>query len=172
MKFKKTNVKCTNSTNDVAIRKIKKGNSNGAVIAEKQIKGRGTYGKKWISIKGNLFMSIFFEIKVDSQINKITKKNCYLIKKALEDLIYYKISIKPPNDLLIKGKKFCGILQETIIHDSRKFLIIGIGVNIKKSPHIKNYPTTSINEYAEKKINRNIVFTNIIRTFEKKINKI
>ncbi len=117
-------------------------------------------------------MSIFFEIKVDSQINKITKKNCYLIKKALEDLIYYKISIKPPNDLLIKGKKFCGILQETIIHDSRKFLIIGIGVNIKKSPHIKNYPTTSINEYGEKRINRNVVFTNIIRTFEKKINKI
>tara|TARA_B100001029_G_C15014357_1_gene426323 strand:- start:273 stop:791 length:519 start_codon:yes stop_codon:yes gene_type:complete len=172
MKFKKINVKCTNSTNDVAIRKIKKGNSNGAVIAEKQKKGRGTYGKKWISIKGNLFMSIFFEIKVDSQINKITKKNCYLIKKALEDLIYYKISIKPPNDLLIKGKKFCGILQETIIHDSRKFLIIGIGVNIKKSPHIKNYPTTSINEYGEKRINRNVVFTNIIRTFEKKINKI
>ena len=44
------------------------------------------------------------------------------------------INVKSPNDLLIKRKKFCGILQETLIHEGKKFMIVGIGINIKKAP--------------------------------------
>ena len=61
MKLKKYNFKIVNSTNDLAIEIIKKTNDKfGIVIAEKQKKGRGQYGKKWTSFKGNLFASIFF----------------------------------------------------------------------------------------------------------------
>ena len=63
MKLKKFNFKIVNSTNDLAIRIIKKTkNKSGIVIATKQKKGRGQYGKKWASFKGNLFVSIFFSI--------------------------------------------------------------------------------------------------------------
>lgn len=117
-------------------------------------------------------MSIFFEIKKKSLLKRITKENCYLVKKSLSNLVKYKISIKPPNDLLIMGSKVCGILQETIIYSKKKFIIIGIGVNIKKNPFIKNYPTTNLNKHAYTKLNRNIVFTNIRKTFEKRIGKI
>ena len=56
--FKFKNVKSTNST---AIRIIKNSNtSSGMVISENQKSGRGQYGKKWISYKGNLFVSFFF----------------------------------------------------------------------------------------------------------------
>ena len=172
MKLKKINLKNTNSTNDEAIKKIKKGMNNGIIITRTQKNGRGRYGKKWISIKGNLFMSIFHEVKKNILSKKITKDNCYLVKKSLSNLIKYKISIKPPNDLLIKSQKFCGILQETITFHEKKFIIIGIGVNISKNPIIKGYPTTNLSKYAKKKINRNIVFTNIRKTFEKKLIKI
>ncbi len=63
MIIKNFNYKCVNSTNDIAINLIKKKNIRvGFVLAEKQKKGRGQRGKKWISHKGNLFVSIFFSL--------------------------------------------------------------------------------------------------------------
>ena len=63
MKIKLIKFKTVKSTNDVALRIIKKGKLIPAIItSEKQTKGRGTMGKKWISKKGNLFLSIVFEI--------------------------------------------------------------------------------------------------------------
>ena len=60
MKLKKFNFKTINSTNDLAIKMIKRSNNkSGIIIADKQKKGRGQYGKQWISFKGNLFVSIF-----------------------------------------------------------------------------------------------------------------
>ena len=65
MKLKKFNFKTVNSTNDLAIQIIKKtNNKSGIIIAEKQKKGRGQYGKKWTCCKGNLFVSIFFKIQI------------------------------------------------------------------------------------------------------------
>jgi len=57
MKFKKFFYKKVNSTNDVAIKKIKSGYKNGIIVSEFQKKGRGQVGKKWVSFKGNLFDS-------------------------------------------------------------------------------------------------------------------
>ena len=61
MKFKIFRFKKVNSTNNRAINIIKKTNyKNGMIISETQSSGRGQYGKKWISYKGNLFVSFFF----------------------------------------------------------------------------------------------------------------
>tara|TARA_B100000579_G_C22806584_1_gene842844 strand:+ start:583 stop:1098 length:516 start_codon:yes stop_codon:yes gene_type:complete len=166
MYLKKFFLKSTNSTNDEAIKKIKQGDKKGIIIAEKQKKGRGRYGNKWISIKGNLFISIFFNIDKKKSLNKITKKNCVLLKKIFNNFINEKIQIKPPNDLLINKEKFCGILQETVNFNEKKFIIIGIGVNLFKSPNIKNYPTTHLSNYNEK-INKMIIFKNIKKCYEK-----
>ena len=81
MKLKKFHYKNVNSTNDVAIRKIKKGFNSGIVVSERQKRGRGRYGKKWISFKGNLLLSIFFEIKKNLSIQELTKNNCLSLKK-------------------------------------------------------------------------------------------
>ena len=60
MKFKKFKFKKVESTNNTAIRIIKESKNNfGMVVAETQKKGKGQYGKKWISLKGNLFVSFF-----------------------------------------------------------------------------------------------------------------
>ena len=61
MKIKKFEFKKVLSTNKTAIRIIKQTKlNNGMIISETQIKGKGQYGKKWISYKGNLFLSFFF----------------------------------------------------------------------------------------------------------------
>ena len=62
MKFKIFRFKKVESTNDSAIRIIKNSNTDyGMIIADKQINGRGQYGKKWISYNGNLFISFFYK---------------------------------------------------------------------------------------------------------------
>ena len=81
MKFKKFFYKKVNSTNDIALKKIKSGYKKGIIISEYQNKGRGQFGKKWISLNGNLFISIFFEVKKNISIKKMTIDNCKIIKK-------------------------------------------------------------------------------------------
>ena len=69
---------------------------------------------------------------------------------------YYKkkITYKKPNDLLIKGKKISGILQEIIHKNNKKSLIVGIGLNLVKNPIISNYPTTNLNDLINKKVSK------------------
>ena len=63
MKIKKFKFKRVKSTNNTAIRIIKEKNYNiGMIVAETQLNGRGQYGRKWISSKGNLFVSFFNEL--------------------------------------------------------------------------------------------------------------
>ena len=163
MKFKKFFYKKVNSTNDLAIKKIKAGITKGIVIADYQKKGRGQQGKKWLSFKGNIFMTIFFKIKENINIKRITILNCKIIKKVLFQYIKKTITIKPPNDLLVDKKKICGILQEIKFNQKHKFIIIGIGINLIKNPIIKNYPTTNILKETGFKVKR----LNLIKKIEK-----
>ena len=154
MSFKILHYKKVKSTNDIAIREIKKNCESGVIIADKQIKGRGRYGKKWISYKGNIFLSFFFKVNEKIPLNKLNKINIQLIKKALSKNVNENILIKPPNDLLINKKKFAGILQETLINNNIKYIIIGIGINLIKNPIIKNYPTTNLLKETKKQISK------------------
>ncbi len=174
MKLKKFKFKKVKSTNNTAIRIIKESNYNlGMVIAETQTNGRGQYGRKWISSKGNLFVSFFNELnKKNLSINTITKINCLLVKKLLSVFTRKKIIFKKPNDLLIDKKKISGILQEIIFFNKKKFLITGIGINIIKNPYIKNYPSTNLQEVTKKSISKSNVENKLKQLFEKNLPKL
>ena len=169
MSFKKFFYKKVNSTNDLAVKKINTGNIKGIIIADYQKKGRGQQGKKWLSFKGNIFMTIFFNIKKNMNIKKITILNCKIIKKVLFQFIKKTIIIKPPNDLFINKKKICGILQEIKFKNESKFLIIGIGINLVKSPKIKNYPTTNILKETGIKVKKYDLIKNIEKSYIKNL---
>ena len=169
MRLRKFVFKKIPSTNDKSIELIKKGFKSGIIITDNQTKGRGRYGRKWISLKGNLFMSVFYLTEKKLDLNQLTKFNCKIVSSTLKKYTKLKITIKPPNDLLHKKKKICGILQEIIKYKSNLFIIIGIGINIVESPSLFKYKTTYLNKYVNKKINKNLIFNKIKKQFETKL---
>ena len=142
-------------------------------ISDTQTMGRGQYGKKWISHKGNLFVSFFHDLKnIDLSLTRLTKINCLLVKKLLTNYYKKNIIFKKPNDLLVQKKKISGILQETVSILDNKFLIVGIGINIVKSPKIKNYQTTTcIDELTNKSINKREIENKLKLIFETNLSK-
>ena len=171
MQFRIFRFKKLRSTNDTAIRMVKSSNLKcGMIIAESQSNGRGQYGRKWISFKGNLFVSFFYNLEnMNLTITKITKLNCILVKKLISKYYKKRIVYKKPNDLLINGKKICGILQEIINKQNQKFLILGIGINLIKNPIIRNYPTTNLNDLINKKISKRNIEIQLKEIFEKNL---
>ena len=173
MKFKVFRFKKVNSTNNTAIRIIKISKFDyGMVISETQNSGRGQYAKKWISYKGNLFVSFFYKLEnLTLSLSQLTKINCLLVKKLLS--LYYKkkIIFKKPNDLLIDKKKICGILQETISKLNRKYLIVGMTGSFSLDRTFENYPTTNLYHLTNKKIMKSKIENKLKKIFELKLNK-
>ncbi len=174
MKMKFVKFENVKSTNDEALKLIKKDITKPTLIsADKQTRGRGTMGKKWLSIKGNLFISIFFEInQKKTNFKQLAVLNAYLMRKILKKYILKSIKIKWPNDLLIESKKVCGILQEVIEHKDRQFLIVGIGINTLNAPKVKNFQTTYLRKFSKKKIDNKKILKDIKFTYEKFIYQI
>tara|TARA_B100001123_G_scaffold26860_1_gene28933 strand:+ start:466 stop:1053 length:588 start_codon:yes stop_codon:yes gene_type:complete len=176
MKFDIYKFKSVTSTNDVALNLIKdKKKNSGFVYTDIQTKGRGTKGKNWISIKGNLFCSLFFPLVKEyptfdqfSIINPIII--CDVIKKfCIDD----RINLKFPNDIFLNGKKICGFLQEVINIENRKFLIVGIGLNIESNPNIySEYKATNILLETKKKPAINEIVNLIISSYENFFSKL
>ena len=154
MKFEIFKFNSVNSTNDEAINLIKSGEIKaGCVFADYQTSGRGTQGRKWISEKGNLFVSIFFPLRDNfPTFNEFSFINSTIIADVIGHFCNKKkVGLKFPNDIFVNKKKICGILQEVITLNNIKFLIIGIGVNIISHPDIqKDYQATNILYEAKK----------------------
>ena len=169
MKFKIISYDTVNNTNETAIDLIKRNKfENGFVYALLQKKGKGQYGRKWISKKGNLFGSIFFHLKKNypsvkefSLINPILNINVVSSYCGKKNTFF-----KAPNDIYINKKKICGILQEVIFKGSKKYLIVGIGINILSNPKITNYPSTNIYKETQKKPRLLKIIKQIITKYE------
>ena len=174
MKFKIIRFEKVNSTNNTAIRIIKNSNIDyGMIISKTQKSGKGQYGKKWISFKGNLFVSFFYKLEnITISLNQLTKINCLLVKKLISNYYKKKIIYKKPNDLLIDKKKICGILQEKISKINNEYLIVGIGINLIKNPNIRNYTTTNLYQLLKKRISQNEIEKKLKKIFELKLNKL
>ena len=127
MKLKQFNFKKVKSTNQTAIRFINSSkNEFGLVVSESQSKGKGQYGRKWISYKGNIFLSFFFKLEnINLSLSSLTKINSFLVKNVVSKYYNKKITFKSPNDLIIKKKKICGILQEKIEKSKKQYFVVG-----------------------------------------------
>ena len=162
-------MKRVKSTNNTALKLLKKKNSKPTlIIALAQTKGKGTMGKKWISKKGNLFISIFFKIN-QQRINfkQYALLNAYLLRNIIKKFTKKKIDVKWPNDLLVKKEKICGILQEIVNINNKTFLVIGVGINTNNAPIIKNYKATSLKTILKKPINNDKLLKDIQNSYEK-----
>ena len=169
MKIKIKNYKKVKSTNDIAMKLIKRNILEPTLITtEKQTNGRGRIGKKWISLKGNLFITLFFEFD-QKKINfkQFAVLNALLLKKVISKIISKKIKIKWPNDLLFNKLKFCGILQEVIKFNNFDYLIVGIGLNTNTVPQNKSFKSTCLKNILNKKIDNQKILKKIVIAYEK-----
>lgn len=155
------------STNIFAKNLCKENPKNGTIIISKeQTNGRGRFGNSWESSKDKgLYYSIIFKKSNENlKYETLTLFICLSITKLLED---YSISsyIKWPNDILINGKKVCGILCETTSNNFEEFVVVGIGINLYHNENdfegeLKR-KATSLNLNTPYKIERNFFINNL-----------
>ena len=150
------------STNKEAIRKIAKGAGSGLwITSEEQTGGRGRAGREWVSSPGNLYCSLIYntgqELFTSSQLSFVTS---VAVRETIDECLNTDdIKCKWPNDVLVVGKKICGILLETTTNELGQLLmVIGVGINIDHHPDLALYEATHINAYAENKFNPADVF--------------
>ena len=126
--------KKVDSTNIVAYELAKNGMKEGTVIlADEQMKGKGRHGRHWSSpSKGGIYMSCILRPSIaPNEIPRITLLAAIAVAQAIRDISYLEVTIKWPNDIMINGKKLCGILTEMKAEqDSVDFVILGIGINV------------------------------------------
>lgn len=162
------------STNTIAKFLSMNGVGNGAVvISEKQTKARGRSDKNWESPLGGVWLSIILNPNVNhSKIPLITLATGVAVENTLKRIGVKNAEIKWPNDILIHGKKVCGILTEAITSfNTIESVIIGVGIDANIS--IENFPEelrenmTTLNDEIGEKVDENLLIKLFLEEFEK-----
>lgn len=128
------------------------------VIADMQSTGRGRRGKTWMSAPNRgIWMSILLRPNLHpSSVQTLTLAASVAVMKALEPLGIEGIGIKWPNDILINGKKVCGILTELSAEAERvDWVILGIGLNVNHSESDFSHDIASIATSLRMNVNNN-----------------
>jgi BirA family biotin operon repressor/biotin-[acetyl-CoA-carboxylase] ligase len=120
------------STQNQALKMADDTSHDGSVIvASKQTGGRGRAGRKWISPKGGIWISIILQPKFDISITTLFPiASALALSIAIEKTFSIKPELKWPNDLTIKGKKVAGMLVDVSLESNRiENLVLGVGIN-------------------------------------------
>ena len=137
IKSKNINLKIyesVSSTNDLLKQQAVNGAKEGTVVLSlAQTDGKGRKGRTFISKKGGIYLSILIRPKnLNFDTTLITSATAVAVSKAIEEISGKKTNIKWVNDILINGKKVCGILCESGVCGNDCFVVVGIGINVIK----------------------------------------
>ena len=137
--------------------------------AEKQNAGRGQKGRVWHSPQEqNIYLSVRWLNQVKQDITPINLLVAEAIKKLCIALGIQDLVIKPPNDLMIAGKKAAGILIEATTQADQVNLIIGVGINVwmRSAPdQAIDQPWTSLSQAVPKGLSEELNRNQLISRF-------
>lgn len=159
------------STHKYIKEKYKKYNEKTVIIANKQKKGVGTNGKIWYTGENdNIALSILYKptCKIE-KLHNLTIDIAKNIKQIIWDLYNIELKIKEPNDLILNGKKICGILTEINTHGEKiNYLIISIGFNVNEINFPKDIEkiSTSLKKEYNKNFDKEEIIRKIIQVLE------
>jgi BirA family biotin operon repressor/biotin-[acetyl-CoA-carboxylase] ligase len=145
------------STMDVARELARKGVEEGTlVIAERQTTGRGRLSREWQSPQGGIYFTIILKPKISpSQASRINLMASVAVARTIRKLFGLSAELKWPNDVLINGKKVCGILAEMDAEtDTVNFVNVGIGINANSPISQLEHTATSLKEQLGREISR------------------
>jgi BirA family biotin operon repressor/biotin-[acetyl-CoA-carboxylase] ligase len=125
------------STNEAALKLAAAGAPHGSVVlAEEQTAGRGRFGRSWYSEKSSgIYVSVILRPPLAPATAPIlTLMAGVAAQQAVSTATGLSVDIRWPNDLLVDGKKVCGILMEmTADLDRLHAVVLGIGINVNHS---------------------------------------
>lgn len=128
------------STNTKAQELAEKGYPSGTlVVADKQESGKGRRGRSWVSPSGTgIFMTLMIKPDINpNNASMLTLVAALAVAKAITSVTGEEALIKWPNDIVINGKKVCGILTEMNAQfDYINHIVVGIGINV----HNERFP--------------------------------
>lgn len=167
-------IKEIDSTNSYARKLAGNGSAEGeAVIADSQSSGRGRNHHTWQSPPGcNLYTSIILRPSIQPSLApQLTLVAGVAVAELLRQYCPDKVFLKWPNDVLIDGKKICGILTEmSVKYGTVDFVVLGIGINIniRKADldQEHRHRATSLFEETERKVSRTAFASALFGSFE------
>ncbi|MCK4274688.1 MAG: biotin--[acetyl-CoA-carboxylase] ligase [Dehalococcoidales bacterium] len=151
------------STMDAARLEARRGTAEGTVIiAGEQTEGRGRMQRTWFSPSGNIALSIVLYPDI-ARLPYLVMIASLAVAHGIETVTSLKTRIKWPNDILIDGKKVCGILIENEVKGNKvAYALIGIGINVAlKASDVAEISATATSLKDE--LDRSVLRANIIR---------
>lgn len=141
------------STQAEAKRNVEKYKNGTVIIADMQTAGRGTHGRVWHTKTDNIAMTIILKPEINiKKLEGFTVAIAEKIQQAIKELYGIELEIKLPNDLLLNGKKICGILTEVAtIKEIVKEIFIGIGFNVNEKEFSSDISDIATSLYKETK---------------------
>lgn len=164
----------TDSTNDMAKKILdneKTLKNNFLVLSNYQTKGRGKGNLRFLSPAGlGIYMSLVI-LKPQCDLTLISMVTALAICKSIKYFVNADVKIKWPNDILINGKKACGILIEGAVYPKEvnvSHVIIGIGINVKNDSFDSQIEgiATSLKKESGQSVDRNSVIIKILKEFK------
>jgi BirA family biotin operon repressor/biotin-[acetyl-CoA-carboxylase] ligase len=137
------------------------------VIAHRQTNGRGRLGRSWSSDEGGIYMSFNLTPSLSPKDASELTIPCALgVAKALRR--YGDCKIKWPNDIVLNGKKICGILSTMGISDGKTdYVCVGIGINTNQTEFSDLPNASSIRILTGNMCNENQIICDILKNIEK-----
>ncbi len=121
------------------------------IVAERQSGGRGRHGRQWASPPGNLYATLAVATPCAPanapQLGFVAGVALHRAVAAVTGLTHPRLAIKWPNDLLLDGAKFAGLLLEGSTVGGRFHVLIGFGVNIARAPEGTPYRATALSAH-------------------------
>jgi BirA family biotin operon repressor/biotin-[acetyl-CoA-carboxylase] ligase len=137
------------STNTVAMAAAADGAPEGSVfLAEEQTAGRGRGANSWQSPQSTgIYCSVILRPELaPSDVLALSLAVGLAVQSAIQQIdSRVQIDLKWPNDVLLNGKKVCGILTEMNAEATRvRYIVVGIGINVNQASFAKELPATSL----------------------------
>ncbi|HUW46438.1 MAG TPA: biotin--[acetyl-CoA-carboxylase] ligase [Dehalococcoidia bacterium] len=145
------------STMDAARELARRGAGEGTiVIAEAQAHGRGRLSREWLSPKGGIYFTLILRPSISpAYAPRINLMASVAVAATIRKLFGLKAELKWPNDVLIEGRKVCGILAEMDAEmDVVNFVNVGIGINANTSVPQFEKTATSLKDTLGREISR------------------
>ncbi len=160
------------STNTKAKELAEQGYPSGTlIVADRQIAGRGRRGRSWDSPAGiGIFMTLLLKPDINpNNASMLTLVTALATAQAISDVTGAEAKIKWPNDIVINGKKVCGILTEMSAQfDYINHIVIGIGINVHNESFPEEIRETASSLLLEsgKRIHRADLIARFLERFE------